>query len=188
MISQNKKIYKSTCCTLVLVASSVAYFDKKALAEEIHTSCSEIEFISSYPLPAVTSLTLGNTQDLNDIVPSIVVTNRKTLVSPNEKIATLVITGPRFTSADSELFETKLICNKKGFNIVSKITRSAAFNGVLMRNIPWRPRTVVTFKFQRSQVVVKAMWKMILETGIEIDRDIANPKQNFPTTVTKVIR
>jgi hypothetical protein len=184
MIIKNIFLCRLVCMSTLFVCS-IALFDKSMLAGEVYNSCAGVEVLSLQP---IAPLTLQNSQDIDAIKPNIIVTKPVPSISSINKIVTVVAVGPLFTSADS--FETKnsiLICTRKGFNIITKVTRSAAFNGSLNRNMPWRPRTEVTFRSPKNQVVVEATWRMVLDTGIEINRDISNPKQIFPMTVEKII-
>src|ERR1700682_6140220 len=52
----------------------------------------------------------------------------------------MIVRGPVLGSMDSQKVETNLLCTAKGVLLTATITRSADYNGAVLKNAPWRPQ------------------------------------------------
>jgi hypothetical protein len=103
---------------------------------------------------------------------------------------TVIVLGPVLGSMDSHDVKTDLSCTGKKLVLMATITRSADYHGAVLANIIWRPRIQIVLVLRRPEVSFKAIWRMCLTTGAELDHAQTSPypDQKYPIALTKAIR
>lgn len=108
------------------------------------------------------------------------------------KAGTLLALGPPLGSMDSPELETDLSCTAKGIVLNFTVTRSANFRGATLQNVVWRPAIRIQVVVRRAEAIVRAVWRMRLTTGAEVDhaQSPAAPyaDETYPVAVSKVVR
>lgn len=108
----------------------------------------------------------------------------------SDKVVTIIATGPVLGSMDSRKLETNFTCTTNGAKLTATITRSADYHGAVQKNVLWRPKLQIVIIPRRPEVIFKTIWKMRLTTGVELNhtRMPPYPEQNYPITVTTIVR
>jgi hypothetical protein len=108
------------------------------------------------------------------------------------KAGTLLALGPPLGPMDSPKLETALSCTAKGIVLNFTVTRSANFRGATLQNVVWRPVIRIQVVVRRAEAVVRAVWRMRLTTGAEVDHAQSPaapyPDEKYPIAVSKVVR
>jgi hypothetical protein len=165
----------------------IVLFCEPAASQKFIVFCKGLEIKS---LSRIAPVVMGmDGKDTNNSKPAITVTNSMSPLTaiPRHKRVVLVLTGPIFGSMDSSEVKNSLICTRTGFKVTTAVTRGAEFNGTIRNNTLWQPQTEVIFEYFKPKIVVEATWKIVLDTGLEVSRDLHIPQQVFPTTIQKVI-
>jgi hypothetical protein len=188
---RNYRLSSSTV-TFAAFFCIVGLSDQSMSADQVSPACGGAILTGSN---AIASLTVTNTKNINTIKPSIAVTRRsKPATQKGDSTVTVVAIGPQLTAKDSFAEtnnSTVLTCTSKGFDMVTTITRDAAALNRRFdrRKTSWRPRFEATFEHPKDRpIIINSTWKMVSSADVEIDRDLANPRQIFPISVRKVIR
>jgi hypothetical protein len=118
-------------------------------------------------------------------IEAIPVEASETTPSASGKAVTVIALGPVLGSMDSPEIKTDLACTAKGLVLTAIITRSANYNGGVRQNQNWRPRIEMALYLRQPEVLFKAIWKMRLTTGVELDHaqtPPSYPDQQYPIT------
>jgi hypothetical protein len=96
----------------------------------------------------------------------------------------IIALGPVLGSMDSHDVETAVSCSPRGFTVTASITRSAYYNGSILKNVLWRPKIEIEIAPTQPDYMLEVTWAMRLSNGAVVHHDLMMPKQNFPITVS----
>jgi hypothetical protein len=90
---------------------------------------------------------------------------------------------------DSREIQTDLKCTDKGFALTATITRSADYQGDVLKNVFWQPKIVLAVELHARDITFESTWRMRHSTGSELKQAETPPypSQTYPLVLSKKI-
>ncbi len=156
-------------------------------AMEKRKTCSGVD-VKSIDISNILGETAFKSAKLVDITITSVVTANSISVGKRVEII-----GPLLGSMDSNKIETTMTCEPQGLTLTAYVTRSANYNGSVLKNVPWRPKISLEVYLKQPKVLFKSVWRLRLDNGVEIGRSnlppyadyVVTPAKEYPIVITK---
>lgn len=193
------------CILNKLLLAAVATIGAGVLNGCLHGSQMDVPLLSNSQTPTEKNRAVETPKDCHELTVKSITVSTQYHAGPPEsdspatiavapldsaEVRTISAFGPMLGSMDSREIQTDLKCTDKGFALTATITRSADYQGDVLKNVFWRPKIVLAIELHAREITFESTWRMRLSTGSELKHAQTPPysSQTYPLILSKTIR